>query len=124
MKNRANKLFIEAVKSVYEANEELCRPEEDVVSILVCKKAQLATNNFLKGYLLRNGIEPKNDITLSQLYQECLAINPNFKKIDLSNFDCRSVNLETKDCNDVTKVSGCHITATKLENFLREEKVI
>lgn len=124
MKNRANKLFIEAVKSVNEANEELCRPEEDVVSVLVCKKAQLATTNFLKGFLLQNGIEPKNDMTLSELHQECLAINPNFKKIDLSNFDCKTVNLATKDCNDVTKISGCHFTATKLETFLREEKVI
>ena len=52
MKNRARALFKDAINKVKEADEELCRPEEDVVSILVCKKSQRASESFLKGYLL------------------------------------------------------------------------
>ena len=124
MKERAKALFKEAIKNVNEANEELCRPEEDVVSILVCKKSQLAVNDFLRGYLLQQGVEPKIDMTLEDLYNGCLAINPNFKKVELSNFDCKSVNINSKDCNNVSKVNECYNTALKLDTFLRKEKVI
>ena len=124
MKERAIALFKEAVKKVNEANEELCRPEEDVVSIMVCKKSQRAVDNFLRGYLLQQGVEPKIDMTLEELYKGCLTINPNFKKVDLTNFDCRSVNIDSKDCNDVSKVNGCYKSALNLDAFLRKEKVI
>ena len=79
MKNRARALFSEAVKNINEANDELCRPEEDVVSVLVCKKAQRATDNFLRGFLLDHGVEPKNENTLNDLYLECKKAKPQFK---------------------------------------------
>ncbi len=124
MKERAKALFKEAVKNVSEANEELCRPEEDVVSIMVCKKSQLAVNDFLRGFLLQHGVESKTDMTLEGLYKKCLTLNPNFKKVDITNFDCKSVNMNSKDCNNVSKVNECYTTALKLDTFLREEKVI
>ena len=37
MNDQANKLFDEAIEKLKEANEELCRPEEDIVSFVVCK---------------------------------------------------------------------------------------
>ncbi len=124
MKERARALFKEAIKKVGEANQELCRPEEDVVSVMVCKKSQRATENFLRGYLLENEVEPGIEKTLDELLQQCLAINPNFRKVDLSNFDCRSAKLDSHQCNEVSKVSGCFVNASNLENFLRDEKVI
>ncbi len=124
MKERAKALFKEAIKNVSEANEELCRPEEDVVSILVCKKSQRAVNDFLKGYLLQNDVEPKINMTLKELYNECLTINPNFKKVELSSFGCNSVNINSKDCNNVSKVNECYNSASNLDSFLREENVI
>lgn len=124
MKNRARALFSEAVKNVNEANDELCRPEEDVVSVLVCKKAQRATENFLRGFLLDHGIEPKNESTLDELYLECKKLNPNFSKVSLTSFDCLSEKLNTKSCNELVKVNSCYSTATNLDTFLREENVI
>ncbi len=124
MKDRAEALLKEAVKKIGEANEELCRPQEDVVSIMVCKKAQRATENFLRGFLLQNGKEPGIEKTLDELLNQCVAINPNFEKVDLSHFDCRSVKLDSRQCNEVSKVSGCFVNASNLETFLREEKVI
>jgi len=124
MKDRAEALLKEAVKKIGEANEELCRPEEDVVSVMVCKKAQRATENFLRGFLLKNNVEPGIEKTLDELLEKCLIINPNFSKVDLSHFDCRSAKLSSRQCNEVSKVSSCFVSASSLETFLRDEKVI
>ncbi len=124
MKERAQALFKEAIKKVSEANEELCRPEEDVVSVMVCKKAQRATENFLRGFLLQNNVEPGIEKTLDELYQKCILINPSFSLVDLSSFECRSHHLDSRQCNEVAKVNRCYETVAKLDSFLRDEKVI
>lgn len=124
MKNRARALFSEAVKNVNEAGEELCRPEEDVVSVLVCKKAQRATENFLRGFLLDNGVEPNNHNTLNDLYKQCKKLNPNFSKVNLSSFNCLSDKLDSKSCNELSKVNGCYTTANNIDTFLRQEKIL
>jgi len=124
MKDRAEALLKEAVKKIGEANEELCRPAEDVVSVLVCKKAQRATENFLRGFLLKNHVEPGINKTLNELLKQCLAINPNFTKVGLSHFDCRSEKLNSRQCYEVSKVSSCFVMASNLETLLRDEKVL
>ncbi len=124
MKNRARALFSEAVKNVNEANDELCRPKEDVVSVLVCKKAQRATENFLRGFLLDHGVEPKNESNLNDLYLECKKLKPNLSKVSLASFDCLSDRLDSKTCNEPVKVNSCYSTATNLDTFLRDEKII
>ena len=60
MEIKAKKLFEEAVDKLNAANKELYRPEEDIVSYSVCKNSQHAIENFLKGYLLKRGIETDN----------------------------------------------------------------
>ena len=124
MKNRARALFKDAINKVKEADDELCRPEEDVVSFLVCKKSQRATENFLKGFLLQNGVEPNGFNSLEELYNQCITINKNFKKFDLSNFKCKSDHLDAKHCNEISTVNNCYKTADNLDTFLRGEKVI
>ena len=123
MKNRARALFKDAINKVREANEELCRPEEDVVSVLVCKKSQRATENFLKGYLLHNGIDPSESNTLEDLYDQCKSFNKNFKKIDMSSFECKALDLDVKQCNEISKVNKCYTTADNLDTFLRDEQI-
>lgn len=54
MKTKANKLFDEAIEKLNEASEELFRPKEDVVTYAICKNAQFAIKNYLKGFLLKN----------------------------------------------------------------------
>ena len=43
--------FASAQEKLNEAKKELFRPEEDLVSYLVCKNSQHAIENYLKGYL-------------------------------------------------------------------------
>ena len=124
MEDSANKLFDNAIEKLNEANEELLKPKEDVVSYLVCKNAQHAIENYLKGYLLQNGIDPNHYRTIDSLYKHCKKINKNFKEINLSDFDCKSYKMDSRHCDEVSKVGNCFEIADKLDTFLRQEKVI
>lgn len=121
MKNKALGLFSEAIKKLQEANDELCRPEEDVVSFLVCKNSQRAIENFLKGYLFDKGVDTQGYENINSLYEQCIAINPKFKDLDLSSFTCKSYAPDSRSCNDSEKVSKCYKVADNLNAFLRRE---
>jgi HEPN domain-containing protein len=124
MKDKANKLFTDASKKLNEANEELFKPKEDLVTYMVCKNAQFAIENYLKGFLLQNGVNPSKYKTVESLYQQCIQLNKKFEEVDLSDFNCKSHDLDTRYCNEVSKVSNCFDIADNLDTFLRREKII
>lgn len=125
METRAKAFLNYASEKLKEANEELFRPEEDIVSFMVCKNSQFAIENYLKGFLLKNGIDPKDFETIDSLYNECLSINEDFKKVNLVHIDCKSKNTnEEKYCYEVSKVSNCFNAANDLDTFLKDQKVI
>ncbi|MEG9327167.1 HEPN domain-containing protein [Salinimicrobium catena] len=124
MENKAIRLFSEAIKKLQEADSELCRPEEDVVSYLVCKNSQFAIENFLKGYLLNKGIDPQDYESINSLYEQCVAINPKFKDLDLSGFTCKTHALDSRSCSGAEKVSKCYKIAGNLDAFLRKEQYL
>lgn len=121
MENNALGFFHDAVNKLREANEELCRPEEDVVSYLVCKNSQAAIEKFLKGFLLSKGMDPQGYKNISSLFTQCVAINPAFENLDLSDFTCRSSSLDTRSCGTTDKVSRCYQIAENLESIMRKE---
>ena len=124
MKDKAKKLFNVAVEKLNEANNELFRPEEDVVSYSVCKNAQLAIENYLKGFLLENNVDPAEFVSIDELYEQCKLINSDFKKIDLSEINCKSHKIDTRYCNEVSKVSSCFDVADSIDTLLRQKKII
>ena len=119
-----NNFFDEAQEKLSHANDEFFKPEEDLVTYSVCKNAQFSIENFLKGYLLQHKVDVVGDETLDRLYEKCLNINKNFAQLDLSALQCGSHSLNTRDCNDVPKVSKCLDAANKLEALLKQEQVI
>ena len=124
MNDRAKKLYEEAVQKLKEANDELCRPEEDVVAQLVCNNAQNAILNYLKGFLVENGIETNSEDSIDKLYEQCKSINKQFEEVHLSGFDCNSHKDESRFCNESTKFSRCFDIADSLDTFMRREKII
>lgn len=125
METEAIKYFVNAAQKLDQANKELFKPEEDIVTYLVCKNSQYAIENYLKGYLLRKGIEPSEHQTIDSLYEECKKINKDFEKVDLSEFNCKSsLDLDSKYCNNVSKVNKCFDAADSLDTFLRQQKII
>ena len=103
MGTKAKELLHLPKKNLNEAKEELFRPEEDMVSYLVCKNSQFAIENYLKGYLLKNGVDIDDCETIDALYKQCVAINANFEKVDLSDFECKGHNLNSRYCNEAFK---------------------
>ena len=124
MEQKAQKLYQEAVQKLKAANDELCRPEEDVVAFMVCKNSQLAIDHFLRGYLMQKGVEPSKDATIDILFDQCKGINEHFNRIDLAGFDCQADSLESRYCSGTEKVSRCFDIADSLDSFLRAEKII
>lgn len=124
MESKAPGLFDEAVKKLREANEELCRPEEDVVSYLVCKNSQYAIESFLRGYLLKNNTEAAGDENINTLYKRCVALNEKFGEIDLHDFSCKGHRPDSRSCSDTEKVSKCYEIADKMNEFLRRENLL
>lgn len=124
MENDANKFFLNAAQKLNQANRELFKPKEDIVSFLVCKNSQFAIENYLRGYLLKHEIDPTEFKTIDSLYEQCKLINKEFERVNLSEFDCKSADTELRYCNDVSKVSNCFDVADSLDTFLRQQKVI
>ena len=88
METEAIQFFVKAAQKLNQANKELFKPKEDIVTYLVCKNSQYAIKNYLRGYLLKKGIEPKEDETIDSLYEQCKKINKSFENVDLSDFNC------------------------------------
>ncbi|NNK74702.1 MAG: HEPN domain-containing protein [Maribacter sp.] len=124
MNDKAKKLYEEAIQKLKEANDELCRPEEDVVSQLVCSNSQHAIVNYLKGFLIENGIDFNSEDTIDRLYEQCKSINKHFEEVHLSGFDCNAHKDESRFCNESTKFSRCFDIADSLDTFFRREKII
>ena len=124
MEDKAKRLYETAIQKLKEANDELCRPAEDVVSFMVCQNSHIAIENYLKGFLIENGIEPEASASVDSLYEQCKAMNRNFDKVNLSGFECEAHQLDSRFCNGVTNVSRCYDIADSLDTFLREEKII
>jgi len=124
MKKNGKRFFKMAVDQLNDANDELFRPKEDVVSFLVCQNAQHAIENYLRGYLYEHDVDASLFITIDSLYQQCKKINRKFEDINLSDFRCRIYDPDTRYCNEVSKVSKCFDIADSLDTFLRKEKLI
>ncbi len=124
MKDKAVELFADAFHKLREANDELCRPEEDVVTSLVCSHSHAAIENYLKGYLLLNSVVPREDETIAGLYEQCKAINSHFRDVHLTGFECNSHKEESRFQNKSSKYSRCFDIADSLDTFLRREKVL
>ncbi len=124
MEDKAKRRYETAIQKLKEANDELCRPAEDVVSFMVCQNSHIAIENYLKGFLTENSIEPDASASVDQLYEQCKAVNRNFEKVNLSGFECESHRLDSRFCSGATNVSRCFDIADSLDTFLREEKII
>jgi HEPN domain-containing protein len=124
MDNKANNYFNNAKQNLKDANEELFKPKEDVVTYLVCKNSQFAIENYLKGFLSLRGFETNKNETLESLLNRCKALDSKFNQVDISTIDCKSEKMDSRYCQDVNKVSSCFDAADSLDTFLRKMDLI
>lgn len=65
------------------AQEELFKPEEDVVHYLVCRNAFKAVDKYLSGFLLDHGINIHSSTSLETLLTNCREIDSKFNYLNL-----------------------------------------
>lgn len=123
MNTRSDAFLREAERKLELAKEELLKPAEDIVSFSVCKNAQFAIENFLKGVLVRNSIDFTVDDTIAELYDKCLAVDKNFKEIDLGAIGCKDHAIDSRYCTEINSVSACFDTADSIDTYLRKSNL-
>ena len=106
---RIDQMIFDGNKMLQRAMDELNRPEEDVVSLSVCKGTKMTLDLFISAYLLKNNIDPSSMDSVIQRYEKCLILDPTFDKIDIYQLDC----MDEKGCDasryclSVDKVHDC-----------------
>ncbi len=124
MKSRSEAFFNEAEKKLKSAKEELFKPAEDIVSYSVCKNAQFAIENFLKGYLTKNKMEFEPNETIATLYHKCASIDKHFTSIDLNAIGCKNHAIDSRYCSEINSVSACYDVADSIDTYLRKNKIV
>lgn len=124
MDKKAADHFEKAKDQLQKANEALFKPEEDVVTLLVCKNAMSSIENYLKGYLSKRGFETKENESTDQLLERCQLLDKKFKKLNLNSIDCSSDPNHNRYCEDVNKVNSCFQIADQLDTFLRKHGLL
>ncbi len=115
---------MEATKNLQLAKKELFKPSEDIVTYSICKNSQFAIENFLKGFLTKNGAIIEKNETISTLYNKCLAIDENFKNIEMNAIGCKNHAIDSRYCSEINSVSACFDTADNVDTYLRKIKVL
>jgi len=124
MDKKATNHFNKAKQNLKDANEELFKPKEDVVTYLVCKNSQFAIENYLKGFLSLRGFETNKNETLESLLDRCKSLDSKFNQVDINTIDCKAEKMDSRYCQDVDKVSSCFDAADNLDTFLSKMDLI
>ncbi len=124
MKTRSEAFLSEAAKKLKIAKEEMFKPAEDIVSYSVCKNSQFAIENFLKGYLTQKEVKLQPNETIASLYDKCIAIDKDFKAIEMGAIGCKNHSIDSRYCSEVDSVSACFDTADNIDTYLRKNKIV
>lgn len=71
------------------AENEMCKPKEDVVDYLICNNAYKAVKCYLVSYLMAHGVTDidREATHTKELLAKCREVDPKFNGLDLSQLD-------------------------------------
>jgi hypothetical protein len=102
------------------AEEELNKPQKDVMTVSVCQGTKMAIDSFLKAYLTKHQVTDVETGDLMSRFHQCVAFKPEFEEIDIHSFEC--IHDEkcsmSEYCMSIDKVSGCLKIAEDLRNLI------
>ncbi|MDH3243184.1 MAG: hypothetical protein OEM26_01100 [Saprospiraceae bacterium] len=120
MNRNTDVLYSEADYMLSAANIEMQRAQEDVVAHKVCYQSRQSITNYFRGFLISRGIEPNQPLSMENLYQQCVEIDPRFKLLDLSPMPCKTEEGHASYCLSIEKVRECLGIAEKTRELVRE----
>ena len=100
-------LINEADQLLDKAVEELQRSEEDVIAHMVCHNSRQSIVNYLASFLIKNGEQLKEPVTMASLMDQCRAVDGRFELVDISQIFCRHDVEDEEYCLNVDKVADC-----------------
>lgn len=116
---KAKELFAAADQLMAAIDEEVNRPEEDIIAPFICSQSRKSIQNYLTAFLLQNGTTPQQPIALADLLKLCQEIDNRFEQVDLSAMNCRfETDAEDHVCHDVKTVSQCFHVAREIKDLI------
>jgi HEPN domain-containing protein len=80
---KANNTIEQANELLEAAREELSRPEEDVVSYMVCRNAFKAIEKYLTAFLMGKGFDIHGSSSMEKMIAKCQEIDQRFNDLNL-----------------------------------------
>ena len=77
--------------------QEMARPNQDVVTHSLCYMVRSSISNLLTAYLLSLDKSPSEEESLESLIQKCRQTDSAFDEIDFSPLACKCMTVEQKD---------------------------
>ncbi len=114
-------LINEADQLLNTAEEELLRSEEDVTAYMVCHNSRQSIINYLAAFLVRNGVEMKQPVTMASLMDQCRKLDGRFDLVDITQIYCRHDEDDEEYCLNVEKVRDCLRIAKQTRGFATSE---
>ncbi len=107
--NDATHLLNQAFYRLESAQEELNRPDEDVMAFAICHQVRGALNDMMSAYLLMKGVNASDAITLEDLRTKSAEFDPGFKQLELTSMVCHPGQIEGEKCfcMDLDRVRAC-----------------
>ena len=109
MDKKAEQYFSKGSRKLQEGDQELYKPEEDIVSLVICRSTIGSIENYLKGFLTLRGFDIEEDQTLADLMERCRMLDPKFHSIKIE---------------EIEKFGACYEVADQLDTLLRKKGII
>lgn len=120
-----NQTLSNAFEAMNLAENELCKPSEDVVTPLACMHVRNAAEYFLRAYLISVSQNPTTEKTFNELINLCANTDKTFASIDLSCFTCKQTcvqQCESKYCLSVAHLATC-FNKTQMVRSIVQSKI-
>ena len=124
MDDKAKKHFSRGENEFRQADREMYKPEEDIVSLVVCRSTLGSIENYLRGFLTLRGFETTDDETLGHLMKRCRMLDKKFNSIRIEEIDCRNEKDPDLHCEEIEKLGACYQVADRLDTLMRKKGIL
>ena len=118
--NEISSSLKQAFYELQNAETELNRPLEDVVTLSACQAVRNSMKQIMHIYLKTHAVAAKEGASLSELLDSCIRLNSSFSGIDVTNIECKGdhANCNGKYCLSIESVAGCLNAANRLKDLI------
>lgn len=119
--NKAQELFQQAIARLDFVNDELNRPEEDVMTFAICHQTRSIMADLLSSYLLEKGKDISSASDLETLQALTREVDARFARLDLTAMYCHPGKLQGEEayCMDMQRVGSCLRIANQLADMVK-----